>query len=109
MQDKFKWWWVVGAVCIAGCQTRGPVHPLTSEIEPPPRLAEPPSSCRAAEAAFALGRHITAPLLEEMRLRTGARLGRTVTAGDLASADFDAMRLNVDIEPSGRIVAARCG
>ncbi len=103
--------WGLLLVClvVAACQTRGSVRPLSSDIEPPPRLATPPAVCRSAEAAFALGRHITAPLLEEMRERTGARMARTVAEKDPAAPAFDSMRLTVDIEPDGRIVGVRCG
>lgn len=98
----------LAAALVAGCQTRGDVRPLSSEAPPPPVFAPPPESCQAASARFALGRQITAPLLEEMRSRAGARSARTAVATDPAMG-VDVQRLVVDIEPSGRILGLRCG
>ncbi len=99
---------VLAAALAAGCQVRGDVRPLSSEAPPPPVFAPPPESCQAAGARFALGRQITAPLLEEMRARSGARSARTAVATDPAMA-IDLQRLIVDIDPSGRILGLRCG
>src|SRR4051812_19223085 len=96
-----RWALVAGSVWLASCQMRGDVRPASADIAPPPRFAEAtPETCRAAEARFALGRFITAPLLEEMRQRTGARMARTVAVGDTATTVYDGSRLNVDIEPN---------
>lgn len=105
-----RWALIAASLWLASCQMRGDVRPASSDIAPPPRFAEAtPQTCSAAESHFALGRFITAPLLEEIRERTGARMARTVTVGDVAATAFDEGRLNVDIEPNGRIVGARCG
>jgi hypothetical protein len=99
---------MLAAVLAAGCQMRGEVRPLSSEAPPPPVFAPPPGACQAAGARFALGRQITAPLLEEMRSRAGARSARTALASDPAMG-IDLERLIVDIDPSGRILGLRCG
>lgn len=99
---------VLAAALAAGCQMRGDVRPLSSEAPPPPVFNPPPHTCQAAGARFALGRRITAPLIDEMRSRAGARSARTALASDPAMA-VDPQRLIVDIEPSGRIVGLRCG
>lgn len=100
----------LGALFLVACQMRGDVRPLSADIAPPPRFAEAtPESCLAAESRFAFGRTITAPLLEELRERAGARLARTVQVADKTDTSVDANRLSIDIEPSGRIVGAHCG
>ena len=99
---------VLAAGLAAGCQMRGDVRPLSSEAPPPPVFTPPPQVCQSTGARFALGRRITAPLIEEMRSRAGARSARTALATDPALA-VDLQRLIVDIEPSGRIVGLRCG
>lgn len=91
-----------------GCQFRGEPRPLSSGALPPPAFIDAPTRCTAARARFALGRRISAPLLEEMRMRTGARRARAVLPTD-ADAPYDAARLIVDIESNGRVVAVRCG
>ncbi|MDI3382454.1 hypothetical protein ACFPPF_16915 [Xenophilus aerolatus] len=100
--------WVLAAGLAAGCQMRGDVRPLASNAPPPPVLKPPPEVCRSSAARFALSYRASAPLLEEMRLRSGARSVRSALATDPAMA-VDPQRLIVDIEPSGRIVGLRCG
>jgi hypothetical protein len=51
----------------------------------------------------------TQSLLEEMRQRAGARAARTVPATETAGPAQDTTRLNVQVEPTGRIVGAHCG
>lgn len=97
------------AFLAAGCQSPPTDRPLTSEVPEPPSFATPPESCRAAEARFGLGLRATPQLLDEMRQRTGARVGRTVLATDSADPAQDMTRLNVQVEPSGRVVGAYCG
>ena len=50
-----------------------------------------------------------AEVLEEMRQRAGARMARTVLATEPADPAQDMMRLNVQVEPTGRVVGAYCG
>lgn len=45
MQKKLSFWVLVSVLGLAGCQTRGDVRPLTSEIEPPPRMVVPQPRC----------------------------------------------------------------
>ena len=99
----------VCALASTACQFRGDVRPLSSDIAAPPRFFAATPACRAAGASFALGRVITAPLLEEIRQRSEARMARTVLSTDANSLPFDEGRLNVDVEPNGRIVGSRCG
>ncbi|VTU40542.1 hypothetical protein H4CHR_05263 [Variovorax sp. PBS-H4] len=95
-------------VLLSGCQFRGESRPLSAEVPPPPTLVDAPAHCIAARARFGLGRLITAALLDEMRMRTGAHRARLVVETD-PDTPFDASRLLVDIEPKGRVVGMRCG
>jgi hypothetical protein len=98
---------LLSLVLLGGCQFRGEPRALSSEALPPPAFVDAPARCTAARARFALGRRITAALLEEMRIRTGARQARLVLPTD-PDIPFDAARLIVDIEPNGRVVGMRC-
>jgi hypothetical protein len=93
----------------AGCQSPPTDRPLTSEVPEPPSFSTPPENCRAADVRFGLGLRATPQLLDEMRQRAGARVGRTVLATDGADPAQDMTRLNVQVEPSGRVVGAYCG
>ncbi|QNK67420.1 hypothetical protein [Variovorax sp. PAMC26660] len=94
---------------LAGCQAPPKDRPLTSEVPEPPSFAPPPEACLATAVRFGLGLRATPQLLEEMRQRAGARLGRTVLSTDAPDPAQDATRLNVQVEPTGRIVGAYCG
>jgi hypothetical protein len=107
---------VAGALCatalfIAGCQSQPEFRPLTSEAPPPPTFVTVPAeeACQPAQARYALGRSLDPLLLEEMRTRTGSTSARTSPAGTPLPTPADPARLNVDVDPQGLVVAARCG
>ncbi|MET3378242.1 MULTISPECIES: hypothetical protein [Variovorax] len=94
---------------LAGCQTPPADRPLTSEVPEPPSFVTPPETCQATAVRFGLGLRISQQLLEEMRQRSGARVARTVLATETADPAQDMTRLNVQVEPTGRVVGAYCG
>ena len=96
---------------IAGCQTKPQFRPLTSEAPPPPVFVAltGDADCQANQTRYALGRAIDAPLLEEMRNRTGSRSARTAPAGAPLAVPADPGRLTIDLDREGRIAGARCG
>jgi starvation-inducible outer membrane lipoprotein len=97
------------ALLLAGCQAPPKDRPLTSEAPLPPSFTPPPEACTAAAVRFGLGLRVTQPLLEEMRQRAGAQSARTVLSTAPADPAQDTRRLNVQVEPTGRIVGAYCG
>lgn len=94
---------------LAACQAPPKDRPLTSEVPEPPSFAAPPENCQAPAVRFGLGLRASPQLMDEMRQRAGARVARTVPAGDAADPVQDATRLNVQVDPSGRIAGAYCG
>ena len=99
----------VACAGLLGCQARGDDRPFSSEVPPPPRFAQPaqpPASCTAEGARFALGAAMTAPMLEDMRTRTGAQSVSTVAPGATPPAAMN--RLLVEVDAQGRVVGARC-
>lgn len=44
------------ASCLTGCQMRGDVRPLSSDIVPPPVLVDVPSECRDASGRIVAAR-----------------------------------------------------
>jgi hypothetical protein len=96
---------------MAGCQAQPEFRPLTSEVLPPPTFVTVPAeeACQAAQARYALGRPLDPALLEEMRTRTGSKSARTSSTGTPLPTPADPARLNVDLDPQGLVVAARCG
>lgn len=47
--------------------------------------------------------------MESARARSGAQMARILRPGQMVTKEFDAQRRNLEVDGSGRIVAARCG
>ncbi|WP_245616824.1 I78 family peptidase inhibitor [Comamonas granuli] len=65
--------------------------------------------CQAPPAQAFVGQNSTAKVVEAARVRSGALLVRILRPGQAVTKEFDAQRLNLEVDASGRIVAARCG
>ena len=47
--------------------------------------------------------------MESARVRSGAHMARILRPGQMITKEFNAQRLNLEVDGSGRIVAVRCG
>lgn len=47
--------------------------------------------------------------MESARVRSGAQMARILRPGQIITKEFDAQRLNLEVDGNGRIIAARCG
>ncbi|MNR65322.1 Peptidase inhibitor I78 family protein [compost metagenome] len=56
-----------------------------------------------------MGRTNTAKNLEQARQRSGAAMARVLHPGQITTREFNAERLNLEVDATGRIVAVRCG
>lgn len=83
-----------------------PTPPLTGQTE---HAATPPNRCDAAAARPLVRRKATRELLEQARLRAGARLLRVVGHDDIVTQEFNASRLTVLLDEAGTIAEIRCG
>lgn len=66
-------------------------------------------TCDAGPAQSAVGQSSTAKVVEAARVRSGARMARILRPGQMVTKEFDAQRLNLEVDANGRIVAVRCG
>ncbi|RZJ10649.1 MAG: hypothetical protein EOO54_21450 [Haliea sp.] len=66
-------------------------------------------SCDAALAQFAVGRSLDAALEKEVRERSGARVVRPLRPGQMVTMEFNAQRINLDLDIAGKVVKVRCG
>lgn len=80
--------------------------PLTGQTE---HAATPLNRCDAAAVKPLVGRKATRDLLEQARLRAGARILRVVGHDDIVTQEFDASRLTVLLDEAGAIAEIRCG
>ncbi|WP_324883845.1 I78 family peptidase inhibitor [Polaromonas sp.] len=81
----------------------------------PPSGTAPPSSapvtavCNAQGAQFAVGKAPVASLVEQARQRSGSYMARVLRPGQVVTMEFNAQRLNLDLDAAGVITRVRCG
>ena len=66
-------------------------------------------TCDAQGAQWTIGKSGTARVVEEARVRAGARMARVVRQGQPVTQVFDAQRLSLEVDGGGKVTAARCG
>lgn len=65
--------------------------------------------CNAESVQNFVGRTNTAQNLEQARQRSGALLARVLHPGQPTTREYNAQRLNFEVDATGRILAVRCG
>ena len=88
-------------VVLAGCANPGPATGPTG--------APLGGTCNAQPAQSAVGKNSTAKVVEAARVSAGALMARIIRPGQMVTKEFDAERLNLEVDAAGRIVAVRCG
>lgn len=71
--------------------------------------AAPAAVCDAKPAQSLVGQNSTASVVESARARSGAQLARILRPGQIITKEFDAQRLNLEVDGNGRILSVRCG
>lgn len=106
---------VLGALlALAGCSSVGLQGTGEPAAPPQPRVlgastAPPGGTCSEQGAQWAVGRSSTAQVVEQARVRAGARMARVLRPGQAVTLEFDGERLNLQVDAAGKVVAARCG
>jgi hypothetical protein len=104
---------VTMAAAMTGCSGYGQPTAASSSSGPgsatPPPAAPAAAVCNAQPAQFAVGQNSTSSVMESARARSGAQLARILRPGQMITKEFDAQRLNLEVDASGRIIAVRCG
>jgi uncharacterized lipoprotein YajG len=98
---------VLGAVAVsllAACTTPAP-PPATGTTPAGPSAGV----CNAQGAQFAVGKTAGASVVEEARQRSGAHMARVLRPGQVVTMEFNAQRLNLDINAAGVVTRVRCG
>lgn len=94
----------VTTALMSACAQPQPQVPLAP---PPPIISS--GECNAEAAQFTIGKAADAKLLDEARSRANAKRVRAIRPGEMVTMEFDATRLTLDVDASGRVVAVRCG
>lgn len=95
------------AVLLTACSSM-PFEPSKSQSAPnqQPRAVQ---RCDPAGAQWAVGKTNTEHNINEARQRAGAYMARVLRPGQPTTREFNAERLNLEVDATGRIIAARCG
>ena len=98
---------LVVAALMTGCANQG--QPPGPSGSPAPTEPAPGGLCNAQPAQSAVGQNSTASVVELARVRSGAQMARVLRPGQIITKEFNAQRLNLEVDANGRIVAVRCG
>ena len=102
-----------GAVAVVGLMMAGcsSIGPGSSPAPAPIGASTAPvgGECNAQGAQAAVGKNATAKVVEDARVRSGARLARVLRPGQMITKEFDGQRLNLEVDAGGKIIAVRCG
>lgn len=94
----------LAAACAQQPQQAQP--PAMAPAAPPPAIA---NNCDAAPAQFAVGQTQTAPLVEEVRQKSGALMARVLRPGQAVTMEFSGDRVNLVVDATNKVTAVRCG
>ena len=72
----------------------------------PPAIA---TGCDDSQAQWAIGKKPTDADLEQARKDSGAETVRTLKPNQAVTMEFNASRLNLDLDDTGVVTAIRCG
>lgn len=93
------------ALAVSGChQTTGNQRSQPGTVPPPP-----PMQCDAEDARWSLGEHATERVAERARMASGARSVRVVRPDEAYTMEYDANRLNLEVDDGDVIRDVRCG
>jgi hypothetical protein len=96
---------LAGLVALAGCAAPGTPSTGSSPMPPPP----PGTACNAEGAQFAVGQRAAASTVEEARKRSGSYMARVLWPKQVVTMEFNAQRLNLDVDAAGVVQRVRCG
>lgn len=90
---------------LVGCTTPAPPPPSTGAAPAGPTAGV----CNAQGAQFAVGKTAGASVVEDARQRSGSYMARVLRPGQMVTMEFNAQRLNLDVDAGSVIRRARCG
>ena len=74
-----------------------------------PDAAPVAGRCNAAPAQFAVGRNADTALENDARTRAGAKTVRVLKPNQIVTMEFNAERLNLSVDDTGRVTRVNCG
>ena len=90
---------------LAACTSPAPAPSASS----PAPGAPVSGACNAQGAQFAVGRPAGASVVEDARQRSGSYMARVLRPGQAVTMEFNAQRLNLEVNGAGVVTRVRCG
>jgi uncharacterized lipoprotein YajG len=111
MRHTLSWMSLAAAsVLLSACSSFMPTGSSTSDAPAASQKpARPVQQCQQAGAQWAVGKTNTEHTINEARQRAGAYMARVLRPGQPTTREFNAERLNLTVDVTGRITAAHCG
>ena len=75
----------------------------------PPEPTTAAAACDDSQAQWAIGKKATDADVEQARKDAGAETARTLKPNQPVTMEFNANRLNLDLDDAGLVTAIRCG
>ena len=75
----------------------------------PPTPPPAATACDDSQAQWAVGKKVTEAEVEQARKDSSAETARTLKPDQMVTMEFNANRLNLDLDDSGTVTAVRCG
>ncbi len=75
----------------------------------PPAAAVDAAACDAVQAQWLVGKTPTEAEVEQARTDAGAQSVRSLKPDQVVTMEFNATRLNLDVDDAGTVVGVRCG
>lgn len=111
MRHPLSWMSLAAAgVLLSACSSFSPMGgSASSTASGPKKPMRPVQQCQHAGAQWAVGKTNTEHTINEARQRAGAYMARVLRPGQATTREFNAERLNLTVDATGRITAAHCG
>ncbi len=90
---------------LSGCATPAPPSPASPTLPGAP----PGSACHAEGAQSAVGKTASASAVEQARQRSGSYMARVLRPNQVVTMEFNAQRLNLEVDAAGVVKRVRCG
>lgn len=103
---------LLASACTTTAADGTAIAPATpAEAAAPGPAAAPPTQpdCNAQAAREAVGQVATADVVERARSAAGAQRARVLKPGQMVTMEFDAGRLNLDVDAANTVTNVRCG
>lgn len=98
-----------GTVATIPPATVGEISPAGPRSRPDTQPEEDAMGCDASKAEWMIGEEYSDELLERGAADAGAETARFLRPGQMVTMEYNATRLNADLDEDDRVISVRCG